>query len=241
MRGSRAQRLREPVLHLARGSARRARRTARRGTAPACPTAACAGRRRAGACRPRARGAGRARSPRGRRRRRAGARAARASSRDAPARRSASAALSIARSQGSRLSRWGMSTAGVGAHAARVGRLQPAHELEQRRLAAAAGADDGDDLAGADARASTPSSARTAPNARLTPARLAVPPPSTSRGSCAGASSLVVIAPSAGITPQVRRVSAGSLGAISAGLRQPPCLSVMDASAGARRPASPLR
>src|ERR687887_668290 len=33
------------------------------------------------------------------------------------------------------------------------------------------------------------------------------------------------IAPSAGITPQVRRVSAGSTGAISAGLRQPPCLS----------------
>ena len=39
---------------------------------------------------------------------------------------------------------------GVGAHAAGVGRLQPAHELEQRRLAAAAGPDDGDDLAGAD-------------------------------------------------------------------------------------------
>src|SRR4051794_29781179 len=62
---------------------------------------------------------------------------------------------------------------------------------------------------------STPSSARTEPNARLTPARLALPPPSTFRGSCAGASSLVVIAPSAGITPQVRRVSAGT-GAISA-------------------------
>ena len=72
---------------------------------------------------------------------------------------------------------------------------------------------------------STPSSARTVPKARLTPARLAVPPPSTFRGSCAGASSFVVIAPSAGITPQVRRVSAGSTGAISAGLRQPPCWS----------------
>ena len=40
--------------------------------------------------------------------------------------------------------------------------------------------------------------------------------------------------------PQVRRVSAGHVGAISAGLRQPPCWSVMDASAGARRRASPL-
>ena len=38
---------------------------------------------------------------------------------------------------------------GVGADAAGVGRLQPAHQLEQGRLAAAAGADDGDDLAGA--------------------------------------------------------------------------------------------
>ena len=39
---------------------------------------------------------------------------------------------------------------GVRAHASGVGRLQAAHELEQRRLAAAAGPDDGDDLAGPD-------------------------------------------------------------------------------------------
>ena len=37
---------------------------------------------------------------------------------------------------------------GVGVDAAGVGRDEPADELEQRRLAAAAGADDGDDLAG---------------------------------------------------------------------------------------------
>ena len=142
-----AQRLREPVLHLApRQRVERGERLVEAQHA-ACPTAACAGRRRAGACRPRARGAGRARSPRGRRRRRAGARGRaprRATPRPGapPARRCRSR-----RSQGSRLSRWGMSTAASARRRARVRRLQSAHELEQRRLAAAAGADDGDDLA----------------------------------------------------------------------------------------------
>ena len=42
------------------------------------------------------------------------------------------------------------------------------------------------------------------------------------RGSFAGASVWVCIAPSAGITPQVRRVSAGVLGAISARVREHP-------------------
>ena len=52
--------------------------------------------------------------------------------------RSASAALSSASSQGSSRSRWGISTAGAAATLPRVGRLQAADELEQRRLAAAA-------------------------------------------------------------------------------------------------------
>ena len=165
---------------------------------------------------------------------------ARASSRDAPPRRTASAALSIARSHGSRLSRWGMSTAGSARTRPASGACRPHTSSSSVVLPQPLGPTTAT-ISPAPTSRSTPSSARTEPNARLTPARLAVPPPSTFRGSCAGASSLVVIAPSAGITPQVRRVSAGSLGAISAGLRQPPCWSVMDASAGARRRASPLR
>ena len=165
---------------------------------------------------------------------------ARASARDAPPRRRASAALSSARSHGSRLSRWGMSTAGSARTRPASGACSPHTSSSSVVLPQPLGPTTAT-ISPAPTSRSTPSSARTEPNARLTPARLAVPPPSTFRGSCAGASSLVVIAPSAGITPQVRRVSAGSLGAISAGLRQPPCWSAMDASAGARRRASPRR
>jgi hypothetical protein len=42
------------------------------------------------------------------------------------------------------------------------------------------------------------------------------------RDSVAGASVCVCIAPSAGITPQVRRVGAGILSAISARIHEPP-------------------
>ena len=127
---------------------------------------------------------------------------------------------------------------------ARVRRLQPAHELEQRRLAAPARPDDGDASRAAATRSDTPSSASTAPNAFATPASVTPAlalnvheaPPREPR-------SRVRIAPSAGITPQVRRVSARS-GAISAGLRQPPCWSSCMLPAcrthprPARRPAS---
>ena len=96
---------------------------------------------------------------RGRTSRTAAAPGARALARSAPWMRSASAALSSASSHGSSRSRWGISTAGRGLDAPGVGRLQPADELEQRRLAAAGRADERDDLAVARRRASTPASA----------------------------------------------------------------------------------
>src|SRR6185312_8853051 len=79
-------------------------------------------------------------------------------------------------------------------------------------------------------------------NARLTPARWISPSgPRTFRGSCAGASSLVSIAPSAGITPQVRRVSAGVRGRYLSRPPPAPLLSRRDPEGSAVRPAaSPL-
>jgi hypothetical protein len=74
----------------------------------------------------------------------------------------------------------GHEDAGSAAHAAGVGRLQAAHELEQRRLAAAAGPTTAT-ISPAPTSRSRPSSARTAPKARLTPARLAVRPLNVSR------------------------------------------------------------
>ena len=91
--------------------------------------------------------AARARSPRARTRR--SARAPRPAPRPstAPATRSASPALSSALSHGSSPSRCGISAAGGGVDRAGVRRLQPAHELEQRRLAAPARPDDRERLA----------------------------------------------------------------------------------------------
>src|SRR4051812_21441306 len=57
----------------------------------------------------------------------------------------------------------------------------------------------------------------------VTPASRTSPCLTTSRGSCTGASSLVTIAPSAGITPQVRRVSAARRALSQPACRQPPC------------------
>ena len=94
----------------------------------------------------------------------------------------------------------------AGGDRARVGRLQPADQLQQRRLAAAARADDRDDLAAA-RRAATLDRA-TRRTARRT--RRAVPRDRSARDGAVRSLDLGRIAPSAGITPQVRRVSAGS-------------------------------
>ena len=61
--------------------------------------------------------------------------------------RSASAALSRALSHGSSRSRWGISAAGAHAIEPRVGRLQPADQLQQGGLAAAARSDHREQLA----------------------------------------------------------------------------------------------
>ncbi len=122
-----------------------------------------------------------------------------------------------------------------------VGRLQAADELEQRRLAAAAGPDDGDDLAGA-RRAGRRRRARHVAEPRR-PRSSATAPAASRSGATLGA--LVGrIAPSAGITPQVRRVSAGAMGAISAGSPPAPlvCRSLdADAESRRRRGAPPCR
>ena len=76
-------------------------------------------------------------------------------------------------------------------------------------------------------------SATTSPNRRVTP--VICTSPSTSRGSTSGASSLVAIAPSAGITPQVRRVSAGGPWALSQpAVRPAPLLSALSVPRPAR-------
>ena len=164
----------------------------------------------------------RARSPRGRRLRKRARRARAPRSRDAPARRSASAALSIALSQGSRWSRWGMSTAGSLAHV-------PASGAAGRTRARAASTCRSR-WARRPRRSRRPRprgrrrrAPRTAPNARLTPAGSRYRP-------------LTFEAP--GQEPRASRhrslrghYPTGSkgqrriAGAISAGLRQPPCLS----------------
>ena len=131
-----------------------------------------------------------------------------------PPTRSASPALSSALSHGSSASRWGISAAGAGAHAAGVRRDQAADELEQRRLAAAARPDDRDDLA----RRHPQRHATQRPDGserHRRRRRSRRPPALTSRGSATGASASLCIAPSAGITPQVRRVRS------SADLSQP--------------------
>ena len=116
---------------------------------------------------------------------------------------------------------------------ARVGLDQPADELEQRRLAAAARADDGDDLARRARASDRPSSAVTgvgaAPGWRERLARRRAARPSrvrsaTSAGASSGARIRVSIAPSAGITPQVRRVSAARGRYLSRPVASPPGL-----------------
>ena len=117
---------------------------------------------------------------------------------------------------------------GLAAHRAPVGLLQAADQLQQRRLAAPAGADHGDHLAGAARRfTSSAVTARAAgsPCTRRRRSDLTLARPSPARAAAArGARVRWHVAPSAGITPQVRRVGAGRrfVGAISAGLRQPP-------------------
>ena len=93
--------------------------------------------------------------------------------------------------------------------------LEARHQLEQRGLAAAGRSDDGEHLVLRGPRGRCPLAAVTLGYRRVTLAN--------ERGSVAGASVLVCIAPSAGITPQVRRVGAGILSAISARIHEPPC------------------
>ena len=204
MRGSRSQRVGQPALHLpARQRVERAERLVEAQQRPAGEQRAQERDALAHAAGERARAAP-ARSPRARTRRSARGLRRGPRLRATPATRSASAALSSADSHGSSPSRCGISAARRRVDRPAVGRLQPAHELEQRRLAAAARARRPRPPRAARTRRDTPSSAWTAPNAFPTAAT--VTPPETSRGSTPGASTSVRIAPSAGITPQVRRV-----------------------------------
>ena len=141
----------------------------------------------------------------------------RACVREAPAMRSASAALSSASSHGSSRSRWGIRTAGGALSEPRVGRLQAADQLQQRRLAAAGRADDREHLAGLGlaarrscerlrpiAPAAVAVAARDVPYAQR-PRRCCLPRCGLSGGLYFGGH----VAPFAGITPQVQRVGAG--------------------------------
>ena len=144
----------------------------------------------------------------------------RARARETPATRRASPALSSASSHGSRASRWGISAAGAARTRPASGAPSPHTSSSSVDFPQPLGPTTATISPGATRRV-TPASARTAPNAFSTPSS-STPAPSTSRGSTTGASASPCIAPSAGITPQVRRVSAGSLGAISAGVPRLP-------------------
>ena len=110
-------------------------------------------------------------------------------------------------SQGSRWSSLGhQHGAGGAVTVPRVRLLQPADELEQRRLAAARRADDRDDLAGS-RRQTSPTSQR---------------PDGAEAATHVLETWLSVIAPFAGITPQVQRVSAGDLAQSQPASASPP-------------------
>ena len=108
---------------------------------------------------------------------------ARACSRDAPARRRASAALSIARSQGSRPSRWGMSTAGSARTLPASGAWSP-HTSSSRVVLPQPLGPTTATISPAPTSRSTPSSARTAPKARLRPPGRRAAPFNVSRLLC---------------------------------------------------------
>ena len=174
--------------------------------------AACAGRRRAGACRRTARAGGRARSPPGRRPRRAGARARaprRATPRPGAA---ASAALSIARQPRQQAVALGHEHGGVGARRVPAsGACSPHTSSSSVVLPQPLGP-----TTATISPAPTSRSRRRARAPRRTrgsrPPGLTVPPASNVSRLLRRSLELVVIAPSAGITPQVRRVSAGFAG-----------------------------
>ena len=150
--------------------------------------------------------------------------------------------MSSAPSQGSSRSRWGIRAAGALTIVPESGALQAADQLEQRRLAAAAGSDDGHDLVGCGVqrhpgqRLHRPALGGERPAHELDPHANACH--QAREAPLIGASIITRIAPSAGITPQVRRVSARphqrARGAISAGVpASPPGFSdaVRDATA----------
>jgi hypothetical protein len=172
------------------------RRNATRWRMP--PDSSC-GRARSKPSRPNAANSGRARS--------------RACRGLAPPTRGASAALSIALIHGSRRSRWGMRTAGADCTVPVSGACRPQTSSSSVVLPQPLGPTTATVSPAATVRDTSASAgtgaARRRAKPRLTPAsRISASSPRTFRGSCAGASSLVCIAPSAGITPQVRRVSA---------------------------------
>ena len=142
----RRQRVREPALHLlARERVeRRERLVEREHRLPASSVRRNATRWRIP---PDSSAGARPRSRRGRSARTTACAARAPASRATPRTRSASAALSSALSPRQQQVALGHQHRRVGRDGARVGRLQPADQLQQRRLAAAARADDRDDLA----------------------------------------------------------------------------------------------
>ena len=152
MRGSARQRPGQPLLHLGAGDRVERGEGLVEGQHRLAGDAGCAGRRRAGACRRRARPArARSKPARPKRSKSCPACAPRLRRGATPRLRSASAALSIAESQGSSRSRWGMKAQRARRPAALAGAadldlaarrlLQAGDQLEQGRLAAARGPD----------------------------------------------------------------------------------------------------
>ena len=158
-----------------------------------------------------------------------GAAVARACSRESPRARSASAALSSVPSHGSSRSRWGIRAAGALTIVPESGGCRPQISSSSVVLPQPLGPTTATISWGA-ARSDIPDSACTGPrlvaNVRLTSSTRTPTRSSSSRGSSIGASIITRIAPSAGITPQVRRVSARpqqrARGAISAGFPASP-------------------
>ncbi len=221
----RGERCAEPLLQLrARDRVERGERLVEQQDGLA-RRAACGRTPRAGASRPTARRArAAANSPRPKRSnssRGAAARLARARRRRSS---SASAALSSAERHGSRRSRCGIRTQRQAARRrlarprprpARRRLLQAADQLEQGRLPAARRAHEPEHLAGGDRERHARRAPRPARRATRTPSR--APAIATAAGRrCAcdqrlprGSLRTSIAAPFAGITPQVRRVSAG--------------------------------
>ena len=133
--------------------------------------------------------------------------------RETPRARSASPALSIALSHGSSRSRWGISAAGARCTVPESGRCRPQISSSSVVLPHPLGPDDRDHLMRVRAQRHAGERLDRARawsgNVRLTSSTRTPSAALSSRGSSAGASTISVVAPFAGITPQVLRVSAG--------------------------------